>query len=107
MVRDKNNHSKLQILIDGIGSDLLTKVEFVSGDLNDRHSIEAAVQGCDFIVHTASPVNHRPKNRRDVIEPAVNGTTYVMEAAQKLKVKRVVYTSSPGAMLFTKDFPRP
>lgn len=107
MVRDVNNRSKIQALHNGIGADLVNQIEFVSGDMLDQAAIDAGCKGCDFIIHTASPVNHKPKNKNDVIEPAVKGTRYIMEAAQKYQVKRVVVTSSVGSFLYTKDFPRP
>lgn len=79
------------------GTDLRTKVEFVNADLNNQDQIEAAVKGCDFVVHTASPVGKNPKNHADMINPAVNGVLFVVTAAQKHGVKRVVITSSVAA----------
>lgn len=57
--------------------------------------------GCDFVVHTASPVAMiNPRNHNDLIVPAVNGVTFVLLAAQKHKVKRVVVTSSVAAVKY-------
>ena len=50
------------------------------------------------MVHTASPVGTNPRNHDDMIRPAVNGVNFVLEAAAKNKVKRVVITSSVAAV---------
>jgi nucleoside-diphosphate-sugar epimerase len=57
-----------------------------------------AVDGCDYVLHVASPIPFKaPKTDDEVIRPAVDGTTRVMTAAAKAGVKRVVYTSSLDA----------
>ena len=75
----------------------------------DKQSIMKAAQGCDFIVHTASPFPiTAPKHESDLIEPAVNGTLAVMEACLANKVKRVVITSSIASITncLPKDRPK-
>ena len=42
--------------------ELLKEVEFVNVDLDNKESIDAAVNGVEFIVHTASPVGANPKD---------------------------------------------
>ena len=67
----------------------------MEADLLKPDSITAAIEGCDYVVHTASPfVITMPKNENDLITPAVEGTLSVMRACHKFKVKRVVITSS-------------
>jgi len=79
---------------------LFEKIELVAVDLMDPASIEAAVEGVDFVVHTASPFpNALPANLDDLYKPAVEGTLTVLKAAQKHGVKRVVITSSVAAMI--------
>ena len=57
------------------------------------------------MVHTASPFFlEPPKNRDDMIKPAVEGTLSVCRAAAANKVKRVVITSSCVAIYNNKDF---
>ncbi|KAJ8452865.1 hypothetical protein Cgig2_014628 [Carnegiea gigantea] len=64
-------------------------------DLLDFESLKAAISGCDGVFHTASPVTDDPEQ---MVEPAVNGTKYVIMAAAEAKVRRVVFTSSIGAV---------
>ncbi|CAL0321975.1 unnamed protein product [Lupinus luteus] len=64
-------------------------------DLLDLQSVKAAIDGCDGVFHTASPVTDNPE---EMVEPAVNGTKNVIIAAADAKVRRVVFTSSIGAV---------
>ncbi|XP_022724185.1 cinnamoyl-CoA reductase 1-like isoform X2 [Durio zibethinus] len=54
-----------------------------------------AIIGCDGVFHTASPVTDDPEQ---MVEPAVNGTKNLIMAAAEAKVRRVVFTSSIGAV---------
>ncbi|KAL2927286.1 Cinnamoyl-CoA reductase 1 [Bienertia sinuspersici] len=64
-------------------------------DLLDFEGLKAAISGCDGVFHTASPVTDDPEQ---MVEPAVKGTKNVITAAAEAKVKRVVFTSSIGAV---------
>nr|ACJ38670.1 cinnamoyl CoA reductase [Betula luminifera] len=64
-------------------------------DLLDYESLKAAIDGCDGVIHTASPVTDDPEL---MVEPAVDGTKNVIIAAAETKVRRVVFTSSIGAV---------
>lgn len=62
----------------------------------DSNSIQKAIEGATYVVHTASPNTWKnPKNEdEELIKPAVEGTLAVMRACQQYKVKRLVLTSS-------------
>ncbi|XP_022841510.1 cinnamoyl-CoA reductase 1-like [Olea europaea var. sylvestris] len=64
-------------------------------ELNDYGSLREAINGCDGVFHTASPVTDDPEQ---MVEPAVNGAKNVIRAAAEAKVRRVVLTSSIGAV---------
>jgi dihydroflavonol-4-reductase len=102
-VRDKSNESKIKPLRVEYGNDLVfSRLDLVEADLLNEDSILAAAEGCDYIVHTASPVcdlNAVFENEEDVIKPAVGGTLAIMKAAHKNKVKKVVITSSIAAIV--------
>ena len=58
-------------------------------------------EGCALALHIASPFEtHPPKNERDLIEPAVEGTLRVLNAAAKAGIRRVVLTSSMVAVWY-------
>ncbi len=63
-------------------------------------SLATAIEGCDYVVHTASPFpDNNPKDENVLIKPAVEGTMAVMRAAHQHKVKRVVITSSVASIM--------
>lgn len=63
-------------------------------------SFDAAAEGCDTVIHTASPYILDVKDpRKDLVDPAVKGTLNVLGASAKSPVvKRVVLTSSMAAI---------
>ncbi|XP_059456985.1 cinnamoyl-CoA reductase 1-like [Corylus avellana] len=64
-------------------------------DLLDYESLKEAIDGCDGVIHTASPVTDDPEL---MVEPAVDGTKNVIIATAETNVRRVVFTSSIGAV---------
>ena len=96
------DHEKMEPLHDWFGgAEALTeKADIYHLDLEDDSSIDEAVKGATYVIHTASPVGieQLPRGPQDMIKPAVEGTLSVMRAAVKYGVKRVVITSSLGAI---------
>ncbi|KAK4857567.1 hypothetical protein QYF36_002797 [Acer negundo] len=71
------------------------RLTLCKADLLDFESLKLAINGCHGVFHTASPVTDDPEQ---MVEPAVNGTKNVIIAAAEAKVRRVVFTSSIGAV---------
>jgi nucleoside-diphosphate-sugar epimerase len=72
----------------------------MNADLLEPESLEKAIEGCEYVVHTASPFPAaNPKDENEIIRPAVEGTLAVLRAAHKHRVKRVVITSSVAALI--------
>ncbi|KAJ0536822.1 putative cinnamoyl-CoA reductase [Helianthus annuus] len=71
------------------------RLALYKADLLDFESLREAINGCDGVFHTASPVTDDPEQ---MVEPAVIGTRNVIVAAAEGKVRRVVFTSSIGAV---------
>jgi cinnamoyl-CoA reductase len=71
------------------------RLTLCKADLLDYESLREAISGCDGVFHTASPVTDDPEQ---MVEPAVIGTKNVIVAASEAKVRRVVFTSSIGAV---------
>ena len=75
-------------------------LEYCELNLMKDEGWEKAMDGCDYVLHVASPfVNSEPKDENELIKPAVEGTLRALKAAKKAGVKRVVLTSSMVAML--------
>jgi dihydroflavonol-4-reductase len=74
-------------------------LEFASADLTADDGWTAAVSGCEYVMHVASPFPSRqPNDENDVIVPAREGTVRVLRAAADAHVRRVVMTSSFAAV---------
>jgi len=98
-VRDPSNKEKIQPLQESLGEEF-DNVELVAADLTDAASVDKAIEGCDYVIHTASPFpSKQPKNENDLIRPAVEGTKAVLDACKKHAVKKLVVTSSVAAII--------
>lgn len=74
------------------------RLSFFAADLTSDEGWDAAVAGCDYVLHVASPLGgDSPKNPDELIVPARDGTLRVLRAATRAGVKRVVMTSSLAA----------
>jgi nucleoside-diphosphate-sugar epimerase len=70
---------------------------FFKADLLDAAAFDAPMQGCEIVIHTASPFVARniKAAENQLLKPAKQGTLHVLEAANRVEsVKRVVLTSS-------------
>ena len=69
-------------------------------DLLKNGSYEEAMQGCQIVLHTASPFLLESKNpQQELIDPALKGTMNILESVNNTKaVKRVILTSSVAAI---------
>lgn len=74
-------------------------LSFFTADLTADEGWREAVAGCDYVLHVASPLSTNvPKDENEMIIPARDGTLRVLRAAREAGVKRVVITSSLGAI---------
>ena len=81
------------------GADV-SRLEFVALDLRRDEGWHQAMQGCRYLQHVASPLPARmPKQRDDVILPAIEGTRRALGAALAEGVERIVLTSSTAAIM--------
>jgi dihydroflavonol-4-reductase len=81
------------------GSEPGSHLSFVAADLTSDAGWPAAVAGCEFVLHIASPFPALvPKDENELIVPARDGALRVLRAARDAGVKRVVLTSSFAAV---------
>lgn len=98
-VRDKSKVNKYKHLTD-IAANEPGKLEIWEANLLKDGDFDEPAKGAYAIIHVASPFLLRVKNvQKDLIEPALNGTRNVLNAATRSgSVKRVVLTSSVAAV---------
>ena len=80
-----------------------TGAEVVTGDLNDRSSLDPAVDGCEALFHVAADYRLWVPRPEAIYSANVEGTRNIMLAAAEKGVKRIVYTSSVATLGLTKD----
>jgi dihydroflavonol-4-reductase len=78
-------------------------VERVTGDLRDPESLARAVQDCELVFHVAADYRLWSKNPQDLYQSNVKGTRNLLEAAQRARVERIVYTSTVGCIGMPQD----
>jgi nucleoside-diphosphate-sugar epimerase len=99
-VRDLAKADQVRAALAKAGADT-TRLEFVALDLLKDEGWEEAARGARFLVHTASPfVLEMPKDKMDLIRPAVEGTERALNAGLKANVDRIVLTSSMAAIAY-------
>ena len=64
------------------------------GDIQERESVDSAVQGCEAVFHCAASYTFWSRDPRQVYRTNVDGTANVLAAASQAGVSRVVYTST-------------
>jgi len=73
-------------------TDLKDHITIVKDDIRNVAGLDRAMQGVDFVVHTAAALPLYPAE--DIFSTDIDGTRNVLEVAKKHGVKRVVHISS-------------
>ena len=83
------------------------KYELVRGDIRDKGTCDKACQGIDYILLQAA-LRSVPKSMEDPAsynDVNINGVLYILQAAAKNKIKRLVFASSSSVYGDTDQFP--
>lgn len=97
-VRDPGRTESLRAVLSR-HSERAGDIELVQASLTDAQSWQAAVRGCDGVLHIASPVPiEQPKNAQEIVGAAREGAVNVLSAAREQGIRRVVMTSSVSAV---------
>ncbi|GMN53648.1 hypothetical protein TIFTF001_022784 [Ficus carica] len=99
-VRDPNDPKKTENLLSLDGAK--ERLHLFKANLLEEGSFDSAIDGCDGVFHTASPVILSSSDpQAEIIDPAVKGTLNVLKSCAKFQsVKRVVITSSMASVLY-------
>lgn len=88
--------------------DVISKIEFIQGDITDNSTVERSVQGVKYILHLAA----LPSVPRSVEDPITSdkinsyGTLRLLVSARDAKVKRFVFSSSSSVYGDTPTLPK-
>ncbi|MEV6646895.1 aldehyde reductase [Amycolatopsis sp. NPDC051371] len=98
-VRDLKKEPAVRAMLRAGGAPEDANLTVVQADLQHDAGWREAVEGCDYVLHVASPtLTSLPKNDDEMVVPARDGVLRVLRAAREAGVKRVVLTSAFGAV---------
>ena len=77
-----------------------TNLSLYECDLMSDDGWEKAIDGCDYVLHIASPfINGLPDHEDDLIKPALTGTQRILKlSATNPQIKKIIITSSFAAV---------
>lgn len=83
------------------------RFKLVEGDIRDAAAVEAAMAGCDLVVHLAARAGVRPSIENPLLYQDVNirGTNVILEGMRKLKLGKLVFASSSSVYGNNKKVP--
>jgi len=106
-VRSLAREADVRAMLKQAGAEPGDRLSLFAAELEQDAGWRPAVEGCDYVLHIASPLSeHVPKNEDEMIVPARDGTLRVVRAARDAGVKRVVLTSSSAAITYGRG-PQP
>ena len=71
---------------------------FVVGDINDDDAIDAALEGCDGVIHIAALVSIDAADEDYIYQTNFNGTKRIVGGAVKHDMQHIIYVSSVTAI---------
>ncbi|KAK4763425.1 hypothetical protein SAY87_012863 [Trapa incisa] len=84
-----------------------TRLHLFQIDLLDYESLVSVLVDCSGVFHLASPciVDQVRDPEKELLDPAIKGTTNVLRAAKEVGIGRVVVTSSSSAIMPSPSWP--
>ncbi|XP_055817891.1 phenylacetaldehyde reductase-like isoform X1 [Solanum dulcamara] len=105
-VRNLKDTSKMAHLLGLDGAN--ERLHLFKAELLEDQSFDHAVDGCEGVFHTASPVFLTGKSKEELVDPAVKGTLNVLQSCTRSpSVRRVVITSSTASVICNKNMSIP
>ena len=98
-VRSADKQHATRAMLERAGAKVEGRLAFVAADLLRDEGWAEACTGCDYVMHVASPLI-ATRHEEEVVRPAVDGVLRVLRAARDAVVKRVVFTSTCGAIYY-------
>ncbi len=81
-----------------ISPDILSNVEWVTGDVLDVISLNEAMQGVEAVIHSAALVSFDRRERKQMYNTNVDGTANVVNLSLDNGIKKLVHISSISAL---------
>ena len=98
-LRSRGREAEVIAMLEAGGAENAGAVEFFEADLLHDEGWAKAVEGCEYVLHVASPFGgSAPEDPKALVAAARDGSLRVLRAARDAGVKRVVLTSSLAAI---------
>lgn len=98
-VRNVAREPEVRAMLKEGGAANTDRLSFMAADLEKDAGWHEAVDGCEYVLHVASPFPPTaPAHEDELIVPARDGALRVLRAARDARVRRVVLTSSFAAI---------
>jgi len=78
--------------------DIEGDIQWAAGDIRDILTVDEALRGADYVIHTAGKVSFDPAEEREMYQVNVRGTAQVVNACLKHGVKKLIHVSSVAAL---------
>lgn len=87
------------VILPGRNSDIHSNhdIEIEEGNILDVNFLMDAMEGCAYVIHTAALMTIWPRRSEQVRITNVEGTKNVMEAAERMRIKRMVHIGSAAS----------
>lgn len=79
-------------------ADIENKIQWIEGDVLDISSLEKAIEGVEYVVHTAAVVSFVPRDRKMMYKVNMEGTANVVNVCLKYEIKKLCHVSSIAAL---------
>ena len=83
--------------------DIENSIEWIEGDVSDTEILNKAMEKCETVIHAAAIISFSSSKRDLMYNVNVEGTSNVVNAALKNKIKKFCYISSIAAIGRKKD----
>ena len=77
---------------------LFKKIRWIVADILDYDSILGALDGINYVYHTAATVSFQSSDKRNLINTNVQGTINIVNASLEKKITKLIHVSSIGAL---------
>ena len=102
-VRSRAREAEVRATVSALAAEAASgdRLAFVVADLNGDEGWAAAIAGCRYVLHVASPIpTVNPRDDDELIRPARDGALRVLRLARDGGVARVVMTASTAAIAY-------
>ncbi|MBC8320816.1 MAG: NAD-dependent epimerase/dehydratase family protein, partial [Bacteroidetes bacterium] len=77
---------------------LFNRIKWIDGDILDYSSVLDAMEGVNYVYHTAASVSFQSSDKNNLIETNIQGTANIVNAALERKVNKLLHVSTIGTL---------